>query len=54
MIAAGDSYNDTSMLGAADRGFLFKAPSNVRDEFPQFTAVDRFDELLPLIIAELR
>ena len=54
VIAAGDSYNDTSMLGAADRGFLFKAPANVRAEFPQFTADDEFDELLPLIVAELR
>lgn len=54
VIAAGDSYNDTSMLGAADRGFLFKAPANVRAEFPQFAAVDEFDELLPLIVAELR
>ena len=53
VIAAGDSYNDTSMLGAADRGFLFKSPVNVRAEFPQFTAVDEFDDLLPLIVAEL-
>jgi len=53
VVAAGDSYNDTSMLGAADRGFLFKAPSNVRGEFPHFPAVDEFDELLPLIVAEL-
>lgn len=53
VIAAGDSYNDTSMLGAADRGFLFKAPANVRAEFSQFTAVDEFDELLSLILAEL-
>jgi len=53
VIAAGDSYNDTSMLGAADRGFLFKSPPNVRAEFPEFTAVDEFDELLSLILAEL-
>ena len=53
VIAAGDSYNDTSMLGAADRGFLFKAPMNVRTEFPQFTAVDEFEDLLPLILTEL-
>ncbi len=53
VIAAGDSYNDTSMLGVADRGFLFKSPANVREEFPQFTAIDEFDELLPLILAEL-
>ena len=54
VIAAGDSYNDTSMLGAADRGFLFRAPDNVRAEFPRFDAVDEFDELLPLIVGELR
>ena len=33
IFAAGDSYNDTSMLGAADAGFLFRAPSNVKAEF---------------------
>lgn len=54
VIAAGDSYNDTSMLRAADRGFLFKSPANVQAEFPQFTAVDEFDDLLSLILDELR
>lgn len=53
VIAAGDSYNDTTMLGEADRGFLFKSPTNVREEFPQFTAVDEFAQLLPLIVDEL-
>lgn len=36
VIAGGDSYNDTSMLGAADAGILFRPPQNVIDEFPQF------------------
>lgn len=53
VVAAGDSYNDMSMLAAADRGFLFKSPTHVQSEFPQFTAIDRFEELLPLIVAEL-
>ncbi len=53
VIAAGDSYNDTSMLAAADVGFLFKSPQNVRDEFPHFPAVDEYDELLALIRARL-
>lgn len=53
VVAAGDSYNDTAMLAAADFGFLFKSPANVRAEFPQFTAVDEFDELLHLITARL-
>ncbi len=36
VVAAGDSYNDTSMLGEADRGILFCPPDNVIREFPQF------------------
>jgi phosphoserine/homoserine phosphotransferase len=53
VIAAGDSYNDTSMLAAAHRGFLFHAPPNVIAEFPQFPAVDEYGELLRLITGEL-
>ena len=44
-IAAGDSYNDTTMLGEADAGILFHAPQNVIDEFPQFPAVQTFAAL---------
>jgi len=44
-IAAGDSYNDTTMLGEAEAGILFKAPKNVIEEFPQFPAVNTYDEL---------
>ena len=44
-IAAGDSYNDTTMLAEADRGILFHAPQNVIDEFPQFPAVHNFQDL---------
>ncbi|MDA8782551.1 bifunctional phosphoserine phosphatase/homoserine phosphotransferase ThrH [Porticoccaceae bacterium] len=44
-IAAGDSYNDTTMLAEADEGILFHAPQNVIDEFPQFPAVHSFEEL---------
>ena len=44
-IAAGDSYNDTTMLAEADAGILFKAPDNVIAEFPQFPAVHTYDEL---------
>ena len=49
IIAAGDSYNDTAMLGAADAGFLFHAPDNVIREFPQFTALSEFAQLLEAI-----
>lgn len=45
VIAAGDSYNDTTMLGEADAGILFHAPQNVIEQFPQFPAVQTFEDL---------
>lgn len=45
VIAAGDSYNDTTMLGEADAGILIHAPQNVIDEFPQFRSVANHAEL---------
>jgi len=45
VIAAGDSYNDTSMLKAATAGILFKPPQNVIDEFPQFPVTTNYEEL---------
>ena len=53
VIAAGDSYNDTAMLAEADAGFLFHAPANIIEQFPQFPAVQEYDELLDLITAQL-
>jgi phosphoserine/homoserine phosphotransferase len=54
VISAGDSYNDSAMLGAADVGFWFHAPDNIRAEFPQFAATDSYDELLAMIEDALR
>jgi len=45
VIAAGDSYNDTTMLSEADAGILFMAPPNVIEEFPQFPAVHSYQDL---------
>lgn len=45
VIAAGDSYNDTTMLSEAEAGILFRAPANVIREFPQFPAVHEYEEL---------
>jgi phosphoserine/homoserine phosphotransferase len=45
VFAAGDSYNDTSMLEEADEGFLFRAPQNVIDEFPQYKITADYNEL---------
>lgn len=49
VIAAGDSFNDTAMLIEANLGYLFHAPDNVKQQFPQFKAVDHYGELLGLI-----
>jgi len=45
VIAAGDSYNDTSMLRAAHAGILFRPPANVAAEFPQFPVTREYAEL---------
>ncbi len=45
VIAAGDSYNDTTMLAEAEAGILFHAPDNVIAEFPQFPAVHTYADL---------
>ena len=45
VFAAGDSYNDTTMLEEADAGFLFLAPQNVIDEFPQYQVTNDYTEL---------
>ena len=49
VLAAGDSYNDTAMLAAADAGFLFRAPDNVIREFSQFPALTAYYELFDVI-----
>ena len=45
VVAAGDSYNDTSMLTEADAGILFRPPDNVIEDFPQFPVTRSFEEL---------
>ena len=44
-IAAGDSYNDTAMLGEAHAGILFHPPENVIREFPQYPVTMNYAEL---------
>jgi phosphoserine/homoserine phosphotransferase len=46
VVAAGDSYNDMTMLAEADAGILFRAPPNVVREFPQFPHVEAYADLL--------
>ena len=45
VIAAGDSYNDTGMLGAADAGFFIHPPPGIVDKFPQFEVHHSYADL---------
>lgn len=49
VLAAGDSYNDVSMLEEADAGFFYRAPDNVRAEFPEYPCADDYDALRRLL-----
>ena len=49
VIAAGDSYNDTGMLMAADAGFFIHAPAAIAAQFPQFKGHGSLSELLSSI-----
>lgn len=48
--AAGDSYNDITMLKAADKGILFNPPANIVKEFPQFKITKNYKELLKALL----
>jgi phosphoserine/homoserine phosphotransferase len=50
VIAAGDSFNDVSMLEEADAGIFFQAPDNVREQFPQYPLANDYGELQSLIL----
>tara|TARA_B100001250_G_C19721922_1_gene754264 strand:- start:515 stop:1108 length:594 start_codon:yes stop_codon:yes gene_type:complete len=49
VIAAGDSFNDLSMLKAADAGFFYRAPPNVLELNPEFSVASDYEELKSLI-----
>ncbi len=44
--AAGDSYNDITMLKTVDKGILFNPPDNIRKEFPKFKVTKSYKDLL--------
>ena len=51
VVAAGDSYNDTTMLAEANAGILFRPPDNVIAEFPQFPVTNTYAELQGAIVS---
>jgi len=45
VVAAGDSYNDTSMLAAANAGIFYRPPASIAAQFPQYTVTQNYAEL---------
>ncbi|MBT8369921.1 MAG: bifunctional phosphoserine phosphatase/homoserine phosphotransferase ThrH [Deltaproteobacteria bacterium] len=45
VIAIGDSYNDITMLQAADYGILYRPPKNVKAQYSKFPTASSYDEL---------
>jgi len=43
--AAGDSFNDVSMLDQADHGAFFCAPEAIAEQFPQYETTQSYGEL---------
>lgn len=52
VLAAGDSFNDVSMLEEADRGIFFQAPDNVREIYPQYPLASSYEALKTLLTAQ--
>lgn len=46
VFAGGDSFNDSGMLLAADKGVLFRAPQAMKDAFPDLSSTTKYAELL--------
>ena len=53
VVAAGDSYNDAAMLGAAHAGFWFHAPDTIAEQFPQFPPHHTYDDLFVALTGAL-
>ncbi len=49
--AVGDSYNDLSMIRAADAGALFRPPARITEEHPDLPAFHDYEQLLPFLLA---
>lgn len=52
-IAAGDSYNDLSMIRASKKGFLFRSTPEIKADNPDIPAFDTYDDFLTAIFESL-
>ena len=49
VVAAGDSFNDVSMLQEANAGFFFRAPKAVVEQYPDYELADNYEDLKTLV-----
>jgi phosphoserine/homoserine phosphotransferase len=54
VLAAGDSYNDLSMIKAADRGAFFRPPETITREEPDIPVFHDFEPFLEFILNPTR
>ena len=54
VIAIGDSYNDITMLQAADHAILYRPPENVKSEYKDLPTAVNYDELRKRLVEILR
>ncbi|MBQ7095240.1 MAG: bifunctional phosphoserine phosphatase/homoserine phosphotransferase ThrH [Clostridia bacterium] len=52
-IAAGDSFNDLAMIEASKAGFLFRSTEQIKKDYPQYPAIEEYDDFLAAIKAAL-
>ena len=52
-IAAGDSFNDLGMIKASKAGFLFRTTEQLKKAYPEYKALETFDELYDEIVKAL-
>lgn len=51
VIAAGDSYNDLTMINKADAGYLFRTTDKIKADHPDVKAFDTYEDFLAEIKA---
>lgn len=52
-IAAGDSFNDLEMIEASALGILFRTTDQIKKDYPQYPAIETYEEFYQIIHAAL-
>ncbi|MFP4375265.1 MAG: bifunctional phosphoserine phosphatase/homoserine phosphotransferase ThrH [Spirochaetaceae bacterium] len=50
--AVGDSYNDLTMIEAADAGALFRPPNSITEQYPTLPSFEEYNDLLEFLLAD--